>query len=347
MRFSTFSVMVAASVALASPTRLKRGIACPPVDDDGAALVSSSADAASEFATCVYKDAGDCTYFFADGSLSSGASTCPSGLPQTAARSDDSASAGTSNAAAAAGAIDPSITCPPVDKDGTALSESTSVKDDEGNEFAQCTYPSAGPCQFFFADGSFSSGSSSCPKGLPQVASTGAAGGGGAAATTSTPAAPPVTSTTPPVVTTSSTSTPIILPPTTSSTPAPPPASSSSAVDTDTSISLSTSFATVFSTSTPALPISSDSALPLSSALPSDSAPVVSVPAVTPVVTAPAAPTSTDDEFTTVTVDASASAVGNSADQAGALGSGNGARGNGVGTVGMAAVVVLMGWVLV
>ncbi|KAJ7602916.1 hypothetical protein DFH06DRAFT_1257946 [Mycena polygramma] len=342
MRFSTFSVMVAASVALASPTRFKRGIACAPVDDDGSALVSSSADAASEVATCVYKDAGDCTYFFADGSFSSGASTCPSGLPQTAASSDDSASAGTSNAAAAAGAIDPSITCPPVDKDGTALSESTSVKDDEGNEFAQCTYPSAGPCQFFFADGSFSSGSSSCPKGLPQVASTGAAGGGGAATTTSTPAAPPVTSTTPPVVTTSSTSTPIILPPSTSSTPAPPPASSLSAVDT--SVSLSTSFATVFSTSTPALP--------LSSALPSDTAPIVSAPAVT--TPAPATPTltptSTDDEFTTVTVDASASAsaaVGNSADQAGALGSGNGARGKSVGVLLPALVGIVVGWVLV
>lgn len=66
MRFSQLSVMVAAIAAVAaSPTKFKRGINCASTDKDGTALTSSSADANDDFATCTYKDAGPCTYFFA------------------------------------------------------------------------------------------------------------------------------------------------------------------------------------------------------------------------------------------------------------------------------------------
>ncbi|KAJ7923591.1 hypothetical protein B0H13DRAFT_55851 [Mycena leptocephala] len=56
-----------------------------------------------------------------------------------------------------------SIQCPPVDKDGTALTGSAPQDD-----FVTCTYVGAGLCAYFPADGSFSSGSSECPKGIPQ-----------------------------------------------------------------------------------------------------------------------------------------------------------------------------------
>ncbi|KAJ7866150.1 hypothetical protein B0H13DRAFT_1073045 [Mycena leptocephala] len=305
MRFSTFSVMVtAATVAIASPTSFKRNVNCAAVDDDGSALTGSSADSTNSFATCIYKDAGECTYFFSDGSFSSGSSTCPQGLPQVAASSNSDSSASNS---ASNGAISSTITCPPVDKDGTPLTASSSFNED-GNEFAQCTYKDAGPCAFFFADGSFSSGSSTCPKGLPQ---TGSAGGG---TTTTTPAPPP-----PPPPTTTQAPPP---PPTTTQAappPPPPPVTTSAALPPPPPPPPTTSTSTLFSTVAPAPP-----------------------PTTAPVVPPPAPTTAnTDDGFTTVftsvTVQPSAAATDGVANANSGLGDGssNGAMGRGAGSAGV------------
>ncbi|KAJ7024640.1 hypothetical protein C8F04DRAFT_1270028 [Mycena alexandri] len=298
-------MMVAASVVLASPTPFKRGINCPSTDKDGTALTASSSFADSdgnEFAQCTYPDAGPCAYFFADGSFSSGSSTCPKGLPQDDA-SNSPASAGSTTAStnAAAGAIDPSIVCPATDKDGTALTQSSSFKDDEGNEFAQCTYKDAGPCAFFFADGSFSSGSSTCPKGLPQTSGSSPAG-------TTTQAPPPVTSTTqaappPPPVTTTSTQ---AAPP-----PPPPPATTSS---TD---ALSTSTSTFFSTVEPA---TSSSAAPPAPPATTTAAAVTMPPAQPPATTDD---TDSDPTTTFVYVTATASAGGGAVANNAGLGEGS------------------------
>ncbi|KAF7291394.1 hypothetical protein MIND_01284000 [Mycena indigotica] len=67
------------------------------------------------------------------------------------------------------------VNCPGADKDGARLATSDTSRDTLGNVFAVCTYSGAGPCTYF-SDGSFSSGSSQCPKGLPQDAT--AAGSG-------------------------------------------------------------------------------------------------------------------------------------------------------------------------
>ncbi|KAJ7691225.1 hypothetical protein B0H14DRAFT_3906303 [Mycena olivaceomarginata] len=85
----------------------------------------------------------------------------------------DAASAATSSSGTANGAASSVVICPPVDKAGSALTASSSFDDEDGNEFSECTYPVAGACAFFFADGSFSQGSSQCPKGLAQTGTGG------------------------------------------------------------------------------------------------------------------------------------------------------------------------------
>ncbi|KAJ7175201.1 hypothetical protein C8R43DRAFT_599417 [Mycena crocata] len=80
MRFATSLLLLTASVTVyASPIR--RAVNCAKVDDDGSAL-TGSAPGPGDFATCTYAGAGPCTYFAADGSFSSGGSSCPQGLPQ-------------------------------------------------------------------------------------------------------------------------------------------------------------------------------------------------------------------------------------------------------------------------
>ncbi|KAF8175726.1 hypothetical protein K438DRAFT_1727633 [Mycena galopus ATCC 62051] len=64
------------------------------------------------------------------------------------------------------------VTCPSADKDGSPLESAATSTDSDGNVFASCTYSSAGVCTFF-SDGSFSSGSSTCPAGLPQASGFG------------------------------------------------------------------------------------------------------------------------------------------------------------------------------
>ncbi|KAJ7686379.1 hypothetical protein B0H17DRAFT_716821 [Mycena rosella] len=280
-------VLTAAALAGAAPLRVARAINCTPTDDDGTALTGSSVDAAGDFATCSYKDAGDCTYFFADGSFSSGSSTCPKGLPQNAAssgtESTNSAGSGT-GASVSGGSIDSNINCAPVDDDGTPLTASSA---DSANDFATCEYKDAGECTYFFADGSFSSGSSTCPKGLPQTGGTAATTTAAAQTTTAAPPPPPPATTSP--------STPPPAPPQTTSTPPPQttPATSTSSTETETST------ATITSTSTA-------TEAPPSTTAQSTSAPTTDAAAATPVTTpaAPAAPapSPTDDGDGTTTV---------------------------------------------
>ncbi|KAJ7193106.1 hypothetical protein GGX14DRAFT_546364 [Mycena pura] len=116
-------------------------------------------------------------------------------------------------------AIDPSVKCAPTDKDNTALTGSRVA--DVG--FAECDYKDAGPCTYFSADGSFSSGSSTCPKGLPQDANFGQSTTTAKAQVTTkaAPPPPPKTTTTrkaaPPKTTTT------IRKTTTTRAPPPPP----------------------------------------------------------------------------------------------------------------------------
>ncbi|KAJ7615381.1 hypothetical protein FB45DRAFT_243249 [Roridomyces roridus] len=53
--------------------------------------------------------------------------------------------------------------CASTDKAGSPLVGSSAITD---GSFAECDYKGAGPCQFFAADGAFSSGSSDCPAGI-------------------------------------------------------------------------------------------------------------------------------------------------------------------------------------
>ncbi|KAJ7734279.1 hypothetical protein B0H16DRAFT_1731883 [Mycena metata] len=292
-------MMVAASVVL--------GMITVPAfaDSDG-----------NEFAQCTYADAGPCAYFFADGSFSSGSSTCPKGLPQDDA-SNSPAAAGATTAStsttAAAGTIDPSIVCPATDKDGTPLPQSSSFKDDEGNEFVQCTYKAAGPCAFFFAH-------------MPQRIAADEYRRREYFAGTTTQAAPPVT-----------TSTTQAAPPpatTTSTTRAAPPATTST-----TSSTLSTSTSTVFSTVQPPATTSSSSSSSAAFAVP---------PATTPATT-PAATTDGSDPTTTfVIVTATSTPTGGAPVANNGLGEGNtnGAGSVGVHVLAMMPIVLVLGALL-
>ncbi|KAJ7027131.1 hypothetical protein C8F04DRAFT_95865 [Mycena alexandri] len=55
------------------------------------------------------------------------------------------------------------IQCADVDKNGTPLTSS-----EPQDDLVTCTYEGAGPCTYFPANGSFSSGSSDCPAGIAQ-----------------------------------------------------------------------------------------------------------------------------------------------------------------------------------
>ncbi|KAK0492190.1 hypothetical protein EDD18DRAFT_523397 [Armillaria luteobubalina] len=111
-------------------------VVCSATDDNGSSLLHTSND--GNFVTCVYPDAGTCTYF-ENGSFSSGSSVCP-----------DSISAPVATA-----------TCPPKDNDGGAL-----LKTSNDGNFVSCQYADAGLCTYF-ENGGFSSGSSVCPSSIP------------------------------------------------------------------------------------------------------------------------------------------------------------------------------------
>ncbi|KAK0185929.1 hypothetical protein F5146DRAFT_1143499 [Armillaria mellea] len=110
---------------------------CSATDNDGSSLLHTSND--GDFVTCVYHDAGTCTYF-ENGGFSSGSSVCPDSISAAAA---------------------PAATCPPRDNDGGALLKTSN----DGNSVS-CQYVDAGLCTYF-ENGGFSSGSSVCPSSIP------------------------------------------------------------------------------------------------------------------------------------------------------------------------------------
>ncbi|KAF7325077.1 hypothetical protein MKEN_00550400 [Mycena kentingensis (nom. inval.)] len=236
-------VLVATTLVAGAPTRhtrtpLKRDVLCPSADKTGAAFTASTTqeEAGNLFAVCSYGTSSvGCTYF-TDGSFSAGGSSCPKGLVQNSSFEAGQGSSGNTNAddgdtgsdttpapqqppsqqpSSSGGSIDSSIECPSADDDGTPLTGSSKTNDDVGNEFALCTYQGAGPCTYFFADGSFSSGSSQCPNGQAQVddspASPPPATTPPPPATSTTPPPPPPPTTTPPAPET--TITPVAPPP--------------------------------------------------------------------------------------------------------------------------------------
>ncbi|KAJ7078316.1 hypothetical protein B0H15DRAFT_954661 [Mycena belliarum] len=94
MHFAPFLLLAATAAVHAFPLRLARHasasasavkVNCESADDDGSPLTASGVSSeGAGFASCTYQDAGECVYFAADGSFSSGSSTCPQGLPQDA-----------------------------------------------------------------------------------------------------------------------------------------------------------------------------------------------------------------------------------------------------------------------
>ncbi|KAJ7144616.1 hypothetical protein C8R44DRAFT_145610 [Mycena epipterygia] len=104
-----------------------------------------------------------------------------------------------------------SIQCATADKNGSPLTGSFPTGD-----FVTCTYAAGEECTYFPADGSFSSGSSDCPKGIAQdpSATTDAPSSAGAAATPP-PVSTPIATPSPPI----SISAPISLPPVSTPTP--------------------------------------------------------------------------------------------------------------------------------
>ncbi|KAH0582109.1 hypothetical protein H2248_011766 [Termitomyces sp. 'cryptogamus'] len=110
------------------------------------------------------------------------------------------------------------VNCPSVDDNGTPLTGSSN-----SGGTVTCTYQGAGACVYFPINGSFSSGSSTCPKGEPQneteTASTGPPPATTAPESTTTLQAPPTISIIPPPS----------PPPTISTIPPPPLPTTSSA----------------------------------------------------------------------------------------------------------------------
>jgi len=110
MRASALSaiLLLAASHAAALAISRRADIQCPPTDKNGGALTATGpAEDEPGFITCTYQGgAGLCTYFPADGSFSSGGSTCPKGIAQ-----DPSVTTDTSSIVGAA--TPPPVSAPP------------------------------------------------------------------------------------------------------------------------------------------------------------------------------------------------------------------------------------------
>ncbi|KAF7309235.1 hypothetical protein MIND_00293800 [Mycena indigotica] len=92
MRYFTTAFTLALCLTLANTVPIRRvaplrraldpTVNCPDKDDNGSPLLASGVADEGQFSSCTYEDAKQCQYFAADGSFSSGASTCPDGLPQ-------------------------------------------------------------------------------------------------------------------------------------------------------------------------------------------------------------------------------------------------------------------------
>ncbi|KAJ7455983.1 hypothetical protein B0H11DRAFT_2066500 [Mycena galericulata] len=94
MRYSTpASLLLLAAVAHAAPNARRQAVQCAATDKGGTPLTSS--EGTGNFVTCIYGasgGAGQCTYFPANGSFSSGSSQCPAGVPQNPSATTDALS---------------------------------------------------------------------------------------------------------------------------------------------------------------------------------------------------------------------------------------------------------------
>ncbi|KAJ6473334.1 hypothetical protein C8R47DRAFT_1199692 [Mycena vitilis] len=92
MRASTVALLLVASCAHAASVGYSRrqSVQCAAVDKDGTALTASAG--AGDFVSCTYEGAGECEYFPANGSFSSGSSQCPAGIAQDPSATTDAAS---------------------------------------------------------------------------------------------------------------------------------------------------------------------------------------------------------------------------------------------------------------
>ncbi|KAJ7662843.1 hypothetical protein DFH06DRAFT_1296387 [Mycena polygramma] len=93
MRASTVALLLAASHcahAASVGSSRRQSVQCAPVDKDGTALTASAGD--GDFVSCTYEGAGDCEYFPANGSFSSGSSQCPAGIAQDPSATTDAPS---------------------------------------------------------------------------------------------------------------------------------------------------------------------------------------------------------------------------------------------------------------
>ncbi|CAK5266652.1 unnamed protein product [Mycena citricolor] len=335
MRSFTLTTLTLALFALGDARPLRRAIdasvRCAATDQTGSALTASSTttdSSGNEFSVCTYKSAGPCTFFFADGSFSSGSSDCPKGQAQTAGAGTGGGGGGSSAGSSSSsskpqGTLDPNVKCPAKDKQGSSVT-SSSQGSENGNALVTCTYAVAGPCTFF-TDGSFSSGGSDCPAGQSQGSSqqttttsapppppkTTAAPPPPPKTTVAPPPPPPqtTTSTPPPPPPPATTSTPPPPPPTTTSTPPPPPPSTSTSTTTSTTTPPVT---TPSDTPTVAPVVTSTSAA--AAAPPVDPSPVDSTTSFTTVFVTPT-DTSTNTAGAPVTTD-----VANAGAPAGGLG---------------------------
>ncbi|KAJ7455978.1 hypothetical protein B0H11DRAFT_2066486, partial [Mycena galericulata] len=108
MRYSTpASLLLLAAVAHAAPNARRQAVQCAATDKGGTPLTES--EGTGNFVTCIYGaagGAGQCTYFPANGSFSSGSSQCPAGVPQNPSATTDALSS-------VGGGSAPTFTTPP------------------------------------------------------------------------------------------------------------------------------------------------------------------------------------------------------------------------------------------
>ncbi|CAL1698938.1 unnamed protein product [Somion occarium] len=141
----------------AAPTQTVTPKLCAPKDNYGGALIREDPPK-DGFVTCQYQQGGTCTYFANGGSFSSGSSVCPKSVPGQSGQSGN----GQVNNGQNNGLPTPKL-CAAKDNRGSPLTAESGVD----NGLVTCTYPQAGFCTYVAQGGSFSSGSSVCPKSIP------------------------------------------------------------------------------------------------------------------------------------------------------------------------------------
>ncbi|KAJ7495110.1 hypothetical protein FB451DRAFT_362869 [Mycena latifolia] len=86
-----FSMLLLSALSASALPGRRQSVQCAPADDDGVPLSGSAPS--GDFVSCEYDGgAGECTYFPADGSFSSGSSQCPPGVAQDPSATTDAPS---------------------------------------------------------------------------------------------------------------------------------------------------------------------------------------------------------------------------------------------------------------